>query len=35
MAPLSIDTMSPGARTRPDGMPCTTSSFTDAQTVCR
>jgi len=34
-APASIETMSPGSSTRPDGMPCTTCSFTDVQIVWR
>ena len=32
-APISIDTMSPLSRGRDDGIPCTTCSLTDAQTV--
>ncbi len=31
IAPQSIDTRSPARRVRGPGMPCTTSSFTDAQ----
>jgi hypothetical protein len=33
MAPQSIEITSPSARARSPGMPCTTSSFTDAQIV--
>ena len=33
MAPLSTERMSPGSRMREPGMPCTTSSLTDAQIV--
>jgi hypothetical protein len=31
IAPQSMETMSPSAITRSPGMPCTTSSFTEAQ----
>ena len=31
IAPQSIEIRSPSASTRPPGMPCTISSFTDAQ----
>ena len=33
IAPPSIEMMSPSCRTRPPGMPCTTSSFTEVQIV--
>ena len=33
MAPQSMETTSPSASTRSPGMPCTTSSLTDAQIV--
>ena len=33
IAPQSIEMMSPDASTRPPGMPCTTSSLTEAQMV--